>query len=307
MARTTGLSQNRSPLRQAEVSRALPQFRILGQLGVGSSGSVFKAEDSEQNVVAIKVLRIEDNDDELLDRFDIECLTLKALSNPAIPTFYSSGRVGLLSYAVMEWVSGSSLEKCLDGRKKRLRLAVIVRMLRQLCDILHYAHGEGITHRDVKPGNILMNDDGGVYLADFGLARRAFVPSGHTKIGVGLGTQGYMAPEQARGYDVDCRADVFSLGVLLYLLMTLIEPVGVPKAPSQCHRRNPKVFDAIIHKATQIDPEERFPDMMALKKEINQAWLKVRIYRFLFWFLVVMAILLGFWGVWHWGLSLRVV
>jgi serine/threonine protein kinase len=258
-----------------EIEEALPGFHILGPAGSGASGRVVHAQDKGDNrIVAIKVLRIAEEEQELTDRFNLECRLLARLSHKHITKFFESGRVKEIHYGVMEWKPDGNLEQLLaTSRDRRLRLEIIMRVMGQLCDALAYAHGEEIIHRDVKPSNILL-DGGDISLADFGLAKRAYVRYGLTKFGVSLGTPGFMAPEQSKGRMVDYRADVYSAGAVLYRLLTQLDPIGYPHPPS--YYNNPEEFDLVVSKAMETDPDDRYDDIISLRRAMDEAWSAVQ-------------------------------
>jgi eukaryotic-like serine/threonine-protein kinase len=258
-----------------EIEEALPEFSILGPAGIGASGRVVQAQDKgNDRIVAIKVLRIAEEEQELTDRFNLECRLLARLSHKHITKFFGGGRIKEIHYGVMEWKPDGNLEQLLaTSHDRRLRLEIIMRVMGQLCDALAYAHGEEIIHRDVKPSNLLL-DGGNISLADFGLAKRAYVRYGLTKFGVSLGTPGFMAPEQSKGRMVDYRSDVYSVGAVLYRLLTQLDPIGYTHPPS--HYNNPEEFDLVVSKAMETDPDDRYDDIISLRRAMDEAWSAVQ-------------------------------
>lgn len=230
------------------LGETLAHYRILEKLGSGGMGDVYKAEDlTLHRLVALKLLR-GPAPDEGRERLLFEARAASALNHPGIATIYEAGDVsrdgGVASYIAMEYVDGRMLTEAAKGRD-------VVEILDLVCEVagaLDGAHRQGVVHRDVKPGNVLVTDDGRVKLLDFRLAQvcsrtddQAVTWSrpGASLSGELVGTVAYMSPEQALGRDVDRRTDVFSLGVVLYELVTGRRPfVGdTPMA----------TLDAILH------------------------------------------------------------
>src|SRR5580704_2080811 len=191
-------------------------YEILALIGAGGMGEVYRAHDPRLNRdVAIKVSR-----ERFSDRFEREARAVASLNHPNICHLYDVGP----NYLVMEYIEG-------EAPKGPLPLEEALRIARQIADALEAAHEKGITHRDLKPGNIKIKPDGVVKVLDFGLAKIGGTPAvksdnsptitmGATQAGVILGTAAYMAPEQARGKEVDRRADIWAFGVVLYEMLT---------------------------------------------------------------------------------------
>ena len=197
------------------------RFKILGELGRGAMGVVYKAEDQTiGRVVALKSIRLQDLTDEserarLRDRLMREARSAGMLSHPGIITIYDTLEEGDCAYIVMECVNGPTFEKMLDTGISADQLLDI---LRQTAVALDYAHAQGIVHRDIKPGNIMVNETGRAKIADFGVAR--IMSQQLTQSGAILGTPNYMAPEQIQGLPVDGRADQFALTVIAFEALT---------------------------------------------------------------------------------------
>jgi serine/threonine protein kinase len=200
------------------------RYEILSELGQGAMGVVYKARDPNINrLVAIKTISLVGQspveESEYRQRFVHEAQAAGRLSHPHIVTIFDFGEdpETHTPYIVMEYVAGPSLEQVMAGRG-RLPLKSTLRLVQELAEALDYAHSEGIVHRDIKPGNILMTNDGHPKITDFGIAKLNH--ANLTQLGNALGTPAYMSPEQLNGELVDGRSDLFSLGVILYALLT---------------------------------------------------------------------------------------
>jgi predicted Ser/Thr protein kinase/TolB-like protein len=198
-------------------------YRIVEKIGAGGMGEVYLAEDSKLNrKVALKFLSSHlCQDDACRQRFEREAQAAAKLNHPNIVTIYEVSEFNGRPFFAMEHVEGQSLRELIKA--KELPIERVIELAIQICEGLHKAHQSGIVHRDVKPANILIDADGRARILDFGLA--AVQGSDHlTKTGSTLGTIGYMSPEQAKGEEVDQRSDIFSLGVVLYEMITNKSP-----------------------------------------------------------------------------------
>jgi serine/threonine protein kinase len=211
--------------------RTISHYRIIEQLGAGGMGVVYKAEDTRlHRFVALKFLP--DNmaqDSRALERFRREARAASAPNHPGICTIYDIAEEGGRAFIVMEFIDGETLRSHIKG--KPLPLEAMLKLGIQIAEALDAAHTEGIVHRDIKPGNIFVTKRGQAKVVDFGLAKLApkGVASGDAVgdaadspsiAGIISGTPAYMSPEQIRGDNLDARADIFSLGVLLYEMAT---------------------------------------------------------------------------------------
>ena len=226
-------------------------YEIRALLGAGGMGQVYRAFDSRLGrEIALKVIRRSAVDDEsALDRLLREATLASALNHPNIVTIYETGVVGADRYIAMELIEGATLRQL---AAQGLPLSRIVGIARQVAEALAVAHAQQIVHRDIKPDNVMVRPDGYVKLLDFGLARAQPDRYGSgatgggtasTEAGLILGTIGYMAPEQARGETVTAEADVFSLGVLLYELVTGRHPFMLSTAASQLATLNALLWE----------------------------------------------------------------
>ena len=210
----------------------LGPYEIVAPLGAGGMGEVYKATDTRLNrTVAIKVLPVHFSENpEMKQRFDREAQTIAGLNHPNICTLYDVGRQGDVDFLVMEYLEGETLAARIG--RGALPLDDALKVAIAIADALEKAHGQGVTHRDLKPGNIMLTE-GGAKLLDFGLAKpkqqAQASPSGSPISAVGmnttapgtiLGTMQYMAPEQLEGKEADARTDLFAFGAVVYEMVT---------------------------------------------------------------------------------------
>jgi serine/threonine protein kinase len=201
------------------IGRTISHFEIKGKLGEGGMGKVYLATDIElQRKVALKFLLPQFTEDEnIKSRFKIEARTMAALNHPNITTIYEVGEYKNSSFIAMEYVEGQSLDKLL--RNKNLTLKQTLDIVIQLCEGLKEAHKQSIIHRDIKPGNLLLESQGRLKILDFGLAKLKEASKISSKSST-VGTLYYLSPEQIQNKEVDQRADIFATGILLYELLT---------------------------------------------------------------------------------------
>ncbi|MBW2096856.1 MAG: serine/threonine protein kinase, partial [Deltaproteobacteria bacterium] len=199
----------------------LGRYIIQEEIGKGGMGIVYRAYDPEiDRKLALKVLRADmAEDEEIVQRFLREAKAAGRLAHPNIVTVYDVGEDGGMPFIAMEFLSGISLEEMIKQGPLPLRDAL--RFSGQIAHALHYAHREGVVHRDIKPSNIIVGGDGQVKITDFGIARVQDISSSEqTRTGQILGTPTYMSPEQVQGKKVNGSADLFSLGVILYEMIS---------------------------------------------------------------------------------------
>ena len=245
-------------------------YRVIEQLGKGGMASVYRAyEAGLDRYVALKILPAEFlHDESFAERFQREARVIARLEHAHIIPIFSFGLENKTPWMAMRLIAGGTLSSLLKTR--RLTYPEIVRIIRCVAEALEYAHGKGVVHRDVKPQNILIDETGGVYLADFGIARMVEGGTGLTATGMITGTPNYMAPEQATGATVDHRCDIYSLGVVTYELLTGQVPftADTPVAVLMKHMADPiplgpahdvpePLFRAVL-KALAKKPEDRW-------------------------------------------------
>jgi len=247
-----------------EVGKLFPQLEIAGMIGKGGMGAVYKArQPALDRWVALKILPPQASDSPNTTnptaRFNREARALARLSHPNIVGIYDFGEAGNLRYFVMEYVDGVSLRQWL--RAGRLSSREALQIVPQICDALQYAHDAGVVHRDIKPENVLVDRKGRVKIADFGLAKILGCVSQllHlTAEGQRLGTPHYMAPEQLEHpQTVDHRADIYSLGVVFYELLTGELPLGRFQPPSKKTQGDARLDEVVLH-ALEKEPDRRY-------------------------------------------------
>jgi len=268
-----GSLQSWEPPTIAEAARLFPNYEVTEMLGRGGMGVVYKGRQmSLDRVVAIKLLPLEVSiDRDFGERFVREARTMAKMNHPNIVSVFDFGNTteGHL-YFVMEFVEGTTLHHLIKtlGLKPIQSLELIV----GVCEALQYAHSEGVIHRDIKPANILVDTKGRVKVTDFGLARMdtAKTPEqwGQTMTGMVLGTPDYMAPEQKKGIRVDHRADIYSLGVMLYEMLCGEIPAGIFDPPSQRVAVDERI-DQVVIRAMQQEPDRRYTNTGEMKTAVE--------------------------------------
>ncbi|MGO8748106.1 MAG: serine/threonine-protein kinase [Thermoguttaceae bacterium] len=256
-----------------QLAARFPQLEILELLGKGGMGVVYKVRQKElDRLVAVQILPPEiGGDPAFAERFTREARALARLSHPNIVAVYDFGRTGDgLFYFVMEYVDGVNLRQAIQsgGVSPKEALAIVP----QICDALQFAHDEGIVHRDIKPENILVDKRGRVKIADFGLAKLLGQGPGDVSLTATqqvMGTLRYMAPEQMEGAKaVDHRADIYSLGVVFYELLTGELPIGRSAPPSKRVQVDVRL-DEIVLRALEQDPEQRYQHASEVKTDVE--------------------------------------
>ncbi|MDD3828035.1 MAG: ABC transporter substrate-binding protein [Anaerolineae bacterium] len=270
------------------VGRRLGKYEIRAEVGRGGMGTVYLAHDPLlQRRVALKVLAPHlAGEPDLIERFLREARAAARLKHPNIVTIYDVGQEGSTYYFVMEYVDGPSLARALAQRGP-MSPGGALRLLRPLASALDYAHGQGLVHRDVKPGNILLDPRGEPALGDFGIARAA-QDSRLTTTGTLVGTPEYMSPEQARGDEVDHRTDLYSLAIVAYEMLGGRSPFAgttphgvlyrqVHEAPPPLRQPRPgepawpAAVDGVLQKALAKEPGQRYETAGAFVEALARA------------------------------------
>jgi serine/threonine protein kinase len=265
------------------IGRKLGQYEVVGLLGRGGMATVYKGyQASLDREVAIKVLPPHPGmDDQFIERFRLEARTIGNLQNPNILPLYDYGTEENILYLVMAYVSGGSLADYLDGKLDPKR---VEKWLREIASGLDFAHRKGVVHRDIKPGNILIDSDGHALLADFGVVK--MLASGANLTGTSIvGTPAYMSPEQGQGIDVDGRSDVYSLGVMAYEMLTGQHPyrADTPMQTILKHitdpipdilQANPDLptgLGVVIEKVLAKTPQDRYQTAVEFAEDFSKA------------------------------------
>jgi serine/threonine protein kinase len=272
-----------TPPTPTELAPKFPQFEILALIGQGGMGAVYKARQRQlDRVVALKILPPGIGEDSgFADRFTREAKAMAKLNHPGIVTIHDFGHAEGLYYFIMELVDGVSLSLLMHNGRVSSREALAI--VPQICDALQYAHDQGIVHRAIKPENILLDRQGRVKVADFGLAKlvgsanqnesvaggATTDSSSLTEAGKVMGTPRYMAPEQAdHPGEVDHRADIYALGVVFYQMLTGELPAKRIEPPSRKVRIDVRL-DEVVLRALEREPDHRYQQVSQVKTAVE--------------------------------------
>ncbi|MBD3393710.1 MAG: protein kinase [Chitinivibrionales bacterium] len=254
------------------VPAQLGNYRILERLGRGGMGDIYKAIQAPLGrTVALKVLSPQlMRNDEFAKRFEIEAKAISLLQHNNIVSIYEYGEVDGLKFFAMQFVEGEDLGRRI-ARKKPVPVEEIIDTAKQICRGLRYAHSKNVVHRDIKPQNVLIDKNGVCRLSDFGIAK-IFESTNLTMTGMAVGTPEYMSPEQAEGEQLDAQTDIYSLGIVIFEMLTKRPPFTgsnpvaiaykqvheVPVAPSTSRKDTPKRLELIVLKALKKNIKERY-------------------------------------------------
>src|SRR6201984_599852 len=263
------------------------RYEVVSELGRGAMGVVYKAVDPViGRTVAVKTIKLNEagtglNRAELLARFQTEARAAGLLTHPNIVVVFDAGEEDGLYYITMELVEGKSLQALLDGRRS-FPLPRTLRILDQTCTALQFAHERNVVHRDIKPANLMLTADDTVKITDFGTAKILQFGSTQQTSHV-MGTPSYMSPEQVKGRAVDGRSDIFSLGVMLYEMVTGEKPFPGQNITTVIYKIvneepvPPRQIDASIHpgistvvmKALAKEPEARYQSCREMLEDLR--------------------------------------
>lgn len=269
---TAAMSSKIEPPELERLANAFPELEILQLIGRGGMGAVYLAKQkSLDRLVALKIFLLRNGDSHFEERFSREAKALARLNHPNIVTVFDFGQRDPYHFLLMEYIDGLNLRQVSEGT--RLSAEHALQLVPQLCDALQYAHDNGVVHRDIKPENVLMDQSGNIRIADFGLAKITGGTSDTTLTQTKqvMGTVNYMAPEQReRPTEVDHRADIYSLGVVIYELLTGELPLGRFQPPSKKVHVDVRL-DEVVLRALEKEPELRYQQASEFKTGIQNA------------------------------------
>lgn len=268
------------------MSGHIGRYEIIEELGRGNMGVVYKARDPLiDRLVAIKTIDLrnlnQDDKGEYEARFYQEAKAAGRLNHPNIITIYELGNSDDVAFIAMELIEGTELRDIL-ANQRRQSIDEKLDIAFQVANGLAYAHEHGVVHRDIKPSNIMVLRGQHVKIADFGIARMSS-STWHTKTGSVVGTPLYMSPEQVQSHSIDSRTDIFSLGVILYQMLTGLFPFNgadansvwhqivneEPQKPSSLNPEIPEMLDFIVSKCLAKNPENRYPNAKELAADLH--------------------------------------
>ena len=267
--------------------RAIRGYALAEKIGAGGMGAVYRAvQPLVEREVAVKIiLPAFANHPDFIRRFEAEAQLVARLEHPHIVPLYDYWREPGVAYLVMRLLRGGSVQGLLENGP--LPIETVARLLEQICAALHSAHRIGVIHRDLKPGNVLLDEDNNAYLADFGIAKNLGNPDleSQTSVDALVGSPQYMSPEQIQSLSIRPQTDIYCLGVMLYEMLTgvlpfhgqtpfdlLLQHVNAPLPLLAEHRSGlPAALDRVISRAAAKNPEDRYPDALALLDGFHRA------------------------------------
>jgi len=261
------------------------RYEILELLGEGGMGRVYKAWDRElEKVIALKTIRGEQaSNPEVLKRFKQELLLARKITHKNVIRIHDMGEAGGVRFFTMEYIPGDSLKERIEKRG-RIPVEQAVPMAKQILGALEEAHEQGVVHRDLKPQNIMIDQEGMLHIMDFGIARSAQDTHGMTATGTVMGTPDYMSPEQVKGEKAGAPSDLFSFGVILYEMLTGTLPYQAdttaakvmmrlnkkPKLPREIDPQIPKYLESVILKCLEVDGDLRYRTAAEILEDIER-------------------------------------
>lgn len=261
------------------------RYEIQELIGVGGMATVYKANDIKNNrTVAIKILKDEfSRNSEFIRRFKNESKAIAVLSHPNIVKVYDVSFGDVMQYIVMEYIDGITLKEYLEQQENKIEWKMAVYFTSQILKAMQHAHEKGIVHRDVKPQNMMLLQDGTIKVTDFGIARFSNTET-RTMTDKAIGSVHYIAPEQARGDRTDGKSDVYSIGVMLYEMLTgklpfeadsavsvaIMQLQSNPKPPREVNPNIPVGLEEIILRAMRKEPSQRYQSAEEMLKDVQK-------------------------------------
>lgn len=261
-----------------------PRYKIIEEIGRGGMGRVYKAEDKELGItVALKMIHPEySSKRHIIERFKKETLLARSISHENVIRIYDLGEVKRIKFISMDYVKGQSLKELILA-SGTLTVETAVNITKQICEAIKVASQKGIVHRDLKPQNILIDKSGKVYVTDFGVAKSVEVHEDSAP-GIIIGTIHYISPEQAKGEKADTRSDLYSLGIIMYEMLTGEKPFKaetytgyiqkhiheLPKPPSKLNPNIPPYFEKIILKCLEKDKHNRYQNAEEILHDLKE-------------------------------------
>ena len=267
------------------VGESVGPYEIVEYIGQGGMATIYKAhQTSLDRFVALKVIHpVLKNDQAFLSRLNREALIIAKLNHPNIVTVYDFTQFEGVPFLVLRYIDGKTLKEVLQ--QQRLGTQSILKIMRPVADALAYAHSRGVLHRDVKPSNILIDNDGHVFLTDFSLARIEHSSESTLSRDMMIGSPHYLSPEQAKSEPVDARTDIYSLGIVLYEMFTGQVPFSAetpygtilahindqPRAPRTINPKMPPAVEQVLLKTIAKDPKDRYPSVREMMRALENA------------------------------------
>ncbi len=267
------------------VGESVGPYKIVEYIGQGGMATIFKAHQTTlDRFVALKVIHPALKEDQaFLNRLNREASIIAKLNHPNIVTVYDLSDFEGVPFLILRFIDGKTLKAVLQ--EQRLNTQQILKIVRPIADALAYAHSRGVLHRDVKPSNILIDNEGHVYLTDFGLARLAHSGESTSSHDMMIGSPHYISPEQAKSEAVDTRTDIYSLGIVLFEMFTGRVPFSAetpygtilaqinqaPPAPRELNPKIPAAVEQVILKALAKDPRQRYSSVREMMRALENA------------------------------------
>jgi serine/threonine protein kinase/Tfp pilus assembly protein PilF len=261
-----------------------PRYKIIEEIGRGGMGRVYKAEDKELGItVALKMIHPEySSRRHIIERFKKETLLARSISHENVIRIYDLGEVDKIKFISMDYVKGQSLKELILTSGK-LTVETVISITKQICEAINIANQKGIVHRDLKPQNILIDNSGKAYVTDFGVAKSVEVMEDSAP-GLIIGTIQYISPEQAKGEKADTRSDIYSLGIIMYEMLTGEKPFKaetytgyiqkhiheIPKSPSKFNPNIPSYLEKIILKCLEKDKRDRYQNAEEILHDLEE-------------------------------------